>query len=702
MKELIICEKPSLAKNVCAGLQLNKEHFINKADYYESRNYIVTAVFGHLFTLDDIDDYTGTKNKWADVKLPFIPMDFKFHLKRDHKTSKVDKGIKNRFELIKRLVHDDNISNVIHCGDADREGEIIIRIVLTEAGNTKPVKRMWLPEQTEQTIAKAIHECKNDLEYEPLANEGMARLYVDWLYGINLTRYASVKSNKLLRVGRVITPIVNIIYERDMQIKNFVSKPYYQLHSSQETKGHVIDLLVNTKFDEKADIEMLQLQKSLNSSKTIVKNIEKKEKVVASPKLFAQSDLQNYLSKACAYAPSETLAISQQLYEKGFITYPRTNSNYLGVKEGERISILIESIKNKYNLNVCMKSHKRIFDDHKIESHSALTPTFKFPAKEELSEKELNVYRAIFNRFCAVFCEEERRVMETIVELLNGKTVFKLKGVVPLSIGWTKFEAKSIDTEKKSLPNLKIEEEVKTQFNIISKKTTPKKHWTVETLNNYLKNPFKKEADSEEDEYKNIFDGLEVGTEATRAGIIENAIKSNYINLKKSTYTITAEGIYLIETLNKLNVNLQTNTTASLGKKLKSITKNEVSIESLVTEVSDYLSDVIDDEVQVKQFERTQVSLGKCPVCGSDVTENNKSYTCVERSCKFTIWKETNFITKIGKKKLTQAMIKSLLAHGKVKVKGLQSKKGSKYDAVIYLEITDKYVNLKPSFEEVD
>ena len=239
---LIIAEKPSLARNIVAGIGEMKKY----NSYFEGCGYIVSWAYGHLFSLCDIEDYQENKNpKWRLDNIPCFPKQFKFKLKN------TDEGIKKQFEQIKMLCNRKDVDKIVNAGDADREGEIIIRLCVSNALNEpKPFYRLWLPDQTPETVKKALSEMKDENNYNNLANEGFARTYIDWLYGVNLTRYATLKTGTLLRVGRVIVPIVKAIYDRDMQIRNFIPDIYYGISSKEETNGEIVELNSKEKFNK--------------------------------------------------------------------------------------------------------------------------------------------------------------------------------------------------------------------------------------------------------------------------------------------------------------------------------------------------------------------------------------------------------------------------------------------------------------------
>lgn len=649
----IIAEKPSLARNIVAGLgQMNK-----KNGYFENDEYIVTWAFGHLFSLCDIEDYIyeneeqnlinkatqsdqptqplkGDKTRWTMDNLPCFPGKFKFKLKRD------DDGIKKQFNVIKTLINRNDVTQIVNAGDSDREGEIIVRLCVNHAlENQKPFLRLWLPDQTPQTVKKAFSEMKSESEYENLANEGFARTYIDWLYGVNLTRYVTLKCGSLLRVGRVIVPIVKTIYDRDLEIERFVPEIYYALVSSAQTNGEVIELTSKYKFgkQEKAKAELCC--ERMNKLDAVVTDKKSKKETLSAGKLYSLTKLQNYLGKKYKMSMEKSLAIAQKLYENGYISYPRTNSEYLATNEKSKIKQIISDVA-KLGYPVCFKDKKNIFDDGKIESHSALTPTYKIPEKNVLSEDEKLVYSAILRRFVAVFCSEECIAEKTELTVsLGGKEDYLLKGTVILTPGWTKYDGS--DKKDKILPDLNKGDKINVNFAPEEKQTSAPKHYTIETLNNYLKNPFKDEkADSENDDedYKAIFKGLELGTEATRTGIIENAKKNGYISLKKDVYHIEREGRYLIEQLSALKISMDKYKTSELGQALKKVYRGEINIDQSVDMAKQEISEVFErDKTDDIPFYGEQV--GKCPVCGSNIIKGKYSYGCAgyKEGCSFKI-----------------------------------------------------------------
>ncbi len=685
---LIIAEKPSLARNIVAGIgQMKKNN-----GYFEGLGYIVTWAFGHLFSLCDIEEYTGptSDGRWSMENIPCFPESFRFRLKTGE-DKKPDAGVIRQFETIKSLCNRSDVEAVVNAGDADREGEIIVRLCVNNAlASPKPFLRLWLPDQTPETVAEALKSMKNESEYELLANEGFARTYIDWLYGVNLTRYATLRTGAFLRVGRVIVPVVKAIYDRDMAIRNFVPDKYWALVSNAETNGENIELVSKHKFPkEKAALAQRACDK-LNAQEAFVSAKKTKKDKLNPGKLYSLSKLQNFLGKKYKMPMDTSLRIVQKLYEEGFLTYPRTNSEYLATAEKDKIKKIIEIVKSK-GYPVEFKDKKTIFDDSKIESHSALTPTYKFPAPGQLSEEEKTVYSAVLRRFVAVFCSEECVVQKTEITVSVGECEdYFLKGLMILEPGWTKYDDSG--KNNKILPKLEKGDRVNIDFKPKEKETSPPKHYTIETLNNYLKNPFREDKAAAEDgddaeEYKAIFEGLELGTEATRTGIIDNAVKSKYIELKKDVYKILPDGEYLIEQLSLMGISMDKYKTSELGQALKKVFRGEITVYDSVRQAEEEIRAVFNAPENSPDSDRYSGfygdEIGICPLCGERVTKGKYGYGCTgyKNGCKFRI------PGILCKRVITPDNAKILLNEGKTdKIEGFISKAGNPFSAVLVLK----------------
>ena len=405
-------------------------------------------------------------------------------------------------------------------------------------------------------------------------------------------------------------------------------------------------------------------------------------------KLYSLTKLQNYLGKKYKMPMDKSLAIVQKLYEEGYLTYPRTNSEYLATNEKEKVKEILSVVSN-LGYKVKFKDKKTIFDDSKIESHSALTPTYKIPKKENMTEDEIKVYTAVMRRFVAVFCSEDCKIEKTEIKIkLGEKEEFILKGNVIIEKGWTMYD--EYNKNDKVLPNLNISDEININFIPKEKKKSAPKHYTIETLNNYLKNPFKEdkaklneEDDDDTEDYKAIFEGLELGTEATRTGIINNAINSKYIELKKDVYYILPEGKYLIESLSNMNISMDKYKTSELGKGLKQVYKGNIRVCDVVQLAENEISEVFDKNNPEFDTGFYKDYIGKCPLCGKDVIKGKYNYGCTgyKDGCNFKI--SMNICKRVINKNIAKEILDNKISSD---IKGFISKNNKEFSAKLKLE----------------
>lgn len=697
---LIIAEKPSLGRNIAAGIGPMQK----RQGYLEGQGYLITWAFGHLFSLCDIEAYNpqpGGSVRWTLDNLPCFPKDFRFELRRgDNK--EVDSGVRQQFELIRALCNREDVETVVNAGDADREGEIIVRLCIQNAlQKPKRLMRLWLPDQTPQTVAKALTEMKEETEYDRLAAEGFARTYIDWLYGVNLTRYATLKTGTLLRVGRVIVPIVKAVYDRDLSIRKFVPGKYFAVVSREQTKGEVVELTSKNKFEENQLRQAQEMCARYNAAGAVVTGVRNKKDKLFAGKLYSLSKLQNVLGKKYKMSMQESLTIVQGLYEKGYLTYPRTNSEYLATAEKDKIRQILAGCA-KLGYPVKFKDQKTIFDDSKIESHSALTPTYKIPTKAQLNEREMQVYSTVFRRFVAVFCAEDCVVSRTEITIAVGDyETFTLKGMSVLEKGWTKYD--DYNQKDKILPALAKGDAVNIDFKPTEKETSPPKHYTIETLNNYLKNPFKDEkkaakeaADGEDgapsddsEDYRAILEGLELGTEATRTGIIDNARKSGYIDLKKDVYTILPGGEFLIEALTQMQINMDKYKTSQLGQALKRVFRGSMTVGESVQLAEAEIREVFEKKADATFARESDTGffgdvVATCPLCGRDMKRQRNFYGCsgYQDGCKFSV--QISICSRV----ISITALKELTEHGRTPVISgfISPRTGKTFDAALKLE----------------
>ena len=749
---LIIAEKPSLARTIAAALG---ERQTKGSGFISVGQYIVTWAFGHLFSLADIEYYNPRSGGegWTLENLPCFPERFHFELRADSKQTSVkpasgkrrgsvktakaektdtndtpqvknyptDDSIAKQFETIRALCLRDDVDTIVNAGDSDREGEIIVRLCIINSfkqnsnvtdysdslAQGKRLCRLWLPDQMPETIRSAVAELRGESEFDRLADEGFARTFVDWLYGVNLTRYATLRSGMLLRVGRVIVPIVKAIYDRDLAIRNFKPEKYYVPFSNEKTNGETVELTSKLKFDANSFAAAKAKCDEYNRLGARVVSVKRKKDKINPGKLWSLTKLQNYLGKKYKMSMTDSLDIVQSLYEKGFVTYPRTNSEYLATAEKERIHKVIDAI-GAVGYPVRFKDGKQIFDDTKVESHSALTPTAKIPSKDKLTPDEAKVYTAIIRRFCAVFCNKDCIAEKTELVIRVGNPPengedFTLKGLHILEPGWTKYD--DYTGKDKLLPALSEGDEVNINFSPVEKETTPPKHYTIETLNNYLKNPFRDElaaksktkrdnsvasddnivgdmadeGEDDRDEYRAIFEGLELGTEATRTSIIDNARKSGYIKLNKDVYTILPHGEYLIESLARMNIGMDKYKTASLGRALKRVYRGEITPMDAAKLAEREIASVFSQD---NPDGWAGDDVGVCPLCGGKVVRSRYGYGCsrYRDGCKFKISRQ------ILGRPISLAEAQAILNGGTTgQLDGFTSKNGKPFSAALKL-----------------
>lgn len=706
--KLVIAEKKSLGKFIADALNATN----TKNGYIENDQYIVTWAYGHLLGLKNVNDYLGEKTAWKDINLPFVPKRLEFELKDDI-------GAKKQFKIIKELLQRTDITEVIHCGDPDREGQVIVNLILEKAGNKKPVKRLWLPELVESELLKNLENMKDNSEYENMYQEGLARTYFDWLLGINTTILLSVKSGSLFKSGRVLIPMVKAVYDRDMAIENFKTEKYYMLESNTMVNGKNLKLIAPKKFSANEINEANESIEYLNSHIATVKKIESKELIKTPPKLFSLSTLQGTLLKGSSMDFEDSMKIIQSLYEKGFISYPRTNTEYLSEMEKNKIDRIIVSLGEKGSV-LENKDTKSIYDSSKIDSHSAIIITEKTPDLDALSDDEKTVYLTVYNRFLSKFLKEPCIVNQVKVVIEVDTIPFELTGEIIVKDGFNLYEKVSLKSE---LPMLSQGQTIDTDFRMVEKETTPPKKLNQDSLSTYLKNVFKKylpdmdnehmndsvlEDDSEQ--YKALLDGLEIGTEATRTGIMSNAVKVGYLEKKGklSTLSITQKGKDFIKLLDSFEINLYKEKTVEINRLQKQIYSGEKTMSYGLNLIHSELFLMVENankkdisSLNIVSEKEEKEPLGICPRCGKNIYEGKSNFYCAsgKDGCGFTLWANDKFFTNKGKT-LTKSTVKSLLNNGFADVKGLKPKDSAKkpYDAKISLVDTGTYINYKIEF----
>ena len=720
MKKVIIAEKPSVAKNIADAYNIK----IRKDGYFEGDDYLVTWAFGHLFQLFDAKDYDENMKGWRMDKFPFIPEEFKYKVKCDNVNRSVtDKGAEKQINIIKTLIDRDDVDGVISATDQDREGELISLEVFMYLNQNKPIYRLLLNEWTPDEVRKGMNNLKENIEMKSLQDAGISRQWADWIIGINLTSVATLryggtgKERKMINIGRVLLPTLKIIYDRDKEIENFKASTYYKLLATFKTKnneefeGTYYNENNNEKFEDKKVVEELKKHLKDKEGEIIEKQVEKKREYA--PLLFNLSNLQGYItSKYKGWTSDKVLKVAQGLYEKKFITYPRTGSVALDESLKDKTKKVLEVAKNglSYEEQIKFVDNKRIFDNSKVESHSAITPTYIRPTG--LSKDEEIVYNAIKNRFIMQFmpiAEFEETKLTVKIHDEKFKGIFATKGRVQIVEGWRVVE--KIETKDTILPFVSEKEMVQVidgKVNTVTKKP-PKLH-NEKTLLRVMETcgkSFKDEEDSPE-MMQAILSGFSIGTPATRAETIKKLKDTGYIKSKGKSLTCTDLGKTLVEIFPVKEL-LDLQYTGRLEKTLSDIEKGKFKKDDFLSMIKAFtveaVEDIKKDTAMLKNFkvelpEGTE-SIGKCPVCGNDIIEGEKGFGCTnwKNGCKYTIWKNDKFIESMGKK-VTKEMVKLLLKNGKVGFRNLKSKKGTLFSAYLRYEKDEKtgYYNWKMEF----
>ncbi len=587
----------------------------------------------------------------------------------------------------------------------------------------KPIYRLLLNEWTPDEVKKGMNNLKENSEMKFLQDAGISRQWADWIIGINLTsvstlRYGkSGKESKMINIGRVLLPTLKIIYDRDKEIENFKSSPYYKLLvtfktiNNEEFEGTYYNEKNNEKFEDKKVVEELKKHLKDKQGEIVDKQVEKKREYA--PLLFNLSSLQGYItSKYKGWTSDKVLKVAQSLYEKKFITYPRTGSMALDESLKDKTRKVLEIVKQglSYEDKIKFIDNKRIFDNSKVESHSAITPTYIKPTG--LNKDEEIVYIAIKNRFIMQFmqvAEFEETKLTVKVHDESFKGVFVAKGRVQIIEGWRIVE--KIETKDTILPFVNKKEIVQVvdgKVNTVTKKP-PKLH-NEKTLLRVMETcgkSFKDEEDSKE-MMQAILSGFSIGTPATRAETIKKLKDTGYIKSKGKSLTCTELGKNLVEIFPVKEL-LDLQYTGKLEKTLSDIEKGKFKKDDFLNMIKEFTIEAVDDIkkdtgglkiFKVELPEGTE-SIGKCPVCGNDIIEGEKGFGCInwKNGCKFTIWKNDRFIEGLGKK-VTKEMVELLLKNGKVGFRNLKSKKGSFFSAYLRYEKNEEsgYYNWKLEF----
>ena len=628
---MIVCvaEKPSVGRDIARVLGANTQH----DGFMEGNGYCVTWTFGHLCALLDPHEYNEQWKGWNLSSLPMVPLRFGIKVSED-------KGVQKQFNTIKNLIA--RADEVINCGDAGQEGELIQRWVYQKAGCRVPVKRLWISSLTEEAIREGFQKLKDQSEYQRLYEAGMMRAIGDWLLGMNATRAYTLrfakgvgKDRQVLSIGRVQTPTLALIVKRQHEIENFVPRTYWELKTIY--RDTIFSALLPVEEDDYAITSLEKGQALVDSIKNLpleITSVEKKKGVEYAPRLFDLTSLQVECNKKFGLSADDTLKIIQSLYEKHVTTYPRVDTTYLSDDIYPKVPATLQGIKDyfpqvtpllplqadgKKGAGSLPKS-KKVFDNKKVTAHHAIIPTGQRP--DNLSELERKVYNLVALRFIAAFypdCE----VSNTTVLAKAGDVDFKVTGRQILKMGWREVFAKEkqedeSQEEQKSLPTFVKGESGPHEPQLQEKTTTPPKYYTEATLLRAMETAGKT---VEDEELRDAMKENGIGRPSTRAAIIEKLFQRKYIVREKKNIHATPLGINLIQTI--ISPLLKSAELTGLWeKKLREIERGTFTAQQFLDELKQMTSEVVRDVKADKAGMR-------CPVCGKGTIIRGKTrYGC--------------------------------------------------------------------------
>ena len=676
---LVICEKPSVGMSIAAVLGVKSRH----DGYIEGGGYIVSWCFGHLAGLANAEVYDERFSKWRYDDLPILPGKWEYV---------VGKEKMKQFELLRELLNRSDVIEVVNACDAGREGELIFRTVYYLSGCTKPMKRLWISSMEDNAIQTGFENLRPGSEFDGLYQSALCRSKADWLVGINATRLFSILYHRKLNVGRVVSPTLALIVQRECEIDAFKPVPFYTV---------VLDCgkfsASSEKFPEKSESE--KIVRVCESKNATIKSIECHERSEKPPLLFDLTTLQRTANKELGYTAQQTLDYLQSLYEKKLCTYPRTDSRLLTNDMAANIPVLAGISANVCGAEIPVSMNTSVIcDSSKVSDHHAIVPTVSADAADisVLPTGEREVLRLVARQLlCAV--GEPFRYAETVVTLECGGHLFTAKGKEVLSRGWKCYLG--CDANKESIPELKENAEIPLKsVSVKEGLTTPPSHFTEDTILHAMETASAKEM-PEDSEHRGL------GTPATRAAILEKLVANGFVERKKSKKTvhlIPTHAAYSLITV--LPEQLRSpKLTAEWEQKLRMVENGEFSADDFLSGISDMVSDLTANYKVVKGAEVLFPSgrdvIGRCPRCGSEVTESRKGFFCENHDCHFALWRDNKFF-KMKHVTLTKVQAAELLKSGRVFVKGLYSEKtGKLYDAWIVFDDNGEFVRYRLEFE---
>ena len=686
---LVIAEKPSVAQSIAKVLGASSR----KDGYLEGNNYIVSWCVGHLVGLADASSYDERYAKWSYDDLPIVPEEWLFEVPKDKA---------QQFKVLCNLMKDKRVNELVCATDAGREGELIFRLVYNKAGCTKPFKRLWISSLEDAAIREGFNHLRDGRDYDRLYEAALSRSKADWIVGINGTRLFTTLYKKKLVVGRVQTPTLAMLVEREGRITTFHKEKYFNIHVEKDGLTADMEKLKN-------EDEAKTIAAACDKKQAVVSSVRKETQTVKPPKLYDLTTLQREANRYFSFTAQQTLDLVQSLYEKKLLTYPRTDSQFItDDMEGTARQVIdiicrrlavFEGIQHEPDIQ-CITNNATVTDHH------AIIPTVQLEKQDiiELPQSEQKILSLVGMRLLAA-TREKHIYDETQITLSCEGYEFMSKGKTVIQEGWKAIEQRfkaSLKTKEKEEPEKVLpsvnENDILSSVSasVTEHYTTPPKQYTEDTLLSAMET-------AGNDAFKDDTDKKGLGTPATRAGIIEKLVKSGFIERKCKSLVPTRDGINLVCVLPE-QITSPT-MTAEWENTLMQIERGDADADAFLKDIVQMTGDLVKaypflSDAEAKRFESGKEVIGKCPRCGSPVYVGKGNYYCSSKECSFCMWEDNKFFAS-KKKKLTKKIASELLDKGWCRVKGLYtSKKPQLYDAIIRLDDTGgKYVSFKMEFD---
>ena len=684
MSKLVICEKPSVAKSIASALGVT-----SRADgYFEGGGWLISWCIGHLVGLADAAAYDGRYKKWRYEDLPILPDPFRYVVSEEKAA---------QFHILCSLMERSDVTELVNACDAGREGELIFRLVYEAAGCSKPFSRLWISSMEDAAIREGFADLRPGADYDPLYQSALCRQKADWLIGINASRLFSVLYHRTLNVGRVQTPTLAMLADRDSKIVLFRKEKYHHVRLALEGAEAVSDRIVSPE-------DAQTIRDACDGQRAVCVSMVRDKKTEKPPKLYDLTTLQREANRVFGYTAKQTLDYAQSLYEKKLLTYPRTDSRYLTVDMTENASVVLHLAARVPPFDACPEFFPDVLalvNDKEVSDHHALIPTLELE-KADVPALPVGERHILLLVCCKLLCAAaEPFVYEVVTAIFDcGGHTFTAKGKQVFSQGWraiqevfrSSLKEKPEDEDAEGVLPALTEGQVfePVSASVTEHFTTPPKPYTEDTLLSAMENAGTE--DIPEDAERR---GL--GTPATRAAIIEKLVSGGFVERKGKNLIPTKAGVNLVTVLPELLTSPKL--TADWEQRLNEVAKGQAApedfmdgIEAMAAELVRNYSHISEDGQKLFQPEKETVGL--CPRCGKPVYEGKKNFACSDRACQFVMWKNDRFFEQRGKV-FTSKIAAALLKDGKAKVKGLRSlRTGKTYDGTIVLADTGgKYVN---------